>query len=246
MSHMPEKEINKNKKVSISSGLSEKAYMGIRRMLFNNEITPGHRITYSDLVKRLGMSSTPIIQALKWLEIQGLVRHKPNRGYYTEPISQKEIEEIFEFREIIEISLLPKVIAKLNKKTTQQLRVALEANLSANKENSLSERILKDVDFHLKLASISQSHIQIHTLRHLFDLLYLKYKGNILFFKTRDTELVDSEHQSIFDSVVSKNLLEARKVLKKHITNVRQHVIAGLNEIIEEEQDGNFFQIHWR
>jgi DNA-binding GntR family transcriptional regulator len=45
-----------------------KAYTGIRNMLFHNEIMPGQKIAYRDLAERLGMSQTPVIQALKWLE----------------------------------------------------------------------------------------------------------------------------------------------------------------------------------
>jgi DNA-binding GntR family transcriptional regulator len=67
------------------------------------------------------MSITPVIQALKRLEYQGLVRHEPNRGYYTEPISLKEITEIYEFRELIELSLLPKIIENINSKGLKKL-----------------------------------------------------------------------------------------------------------------------------
>ena len=48
------------------------------------------------------MSPTPIIQALKWLELQGFVRHEANRGYVMAPFSMKEIEEIYELRELLE------------------------------------------------------------------------------------------------------------------------------------------------
>ena len=61
---------------------TQKAYMGIRRMLFHNEIGPGQKISYRDLAERLKMSSTPVIQAFKQLEFQELVRHEPNHGYY--------------------------------------------------------------------------------------------------------------------------------------------------------------------
>ena len=71
-----------------------KAYLGIRRMFFVNDIHPGQKISYGELAKRLGMSTTPVIQTLKRLDDQGLVRYEPNRGYFTEEISLKEIIEI--------------------------------------------------------------------------------------------------------------------------------------------------------
>ena len=54
-------------------GHTRKAYLGIRNMLFHSEIVPGQKISYRDLAERLGMSQTPVIQALKWLEFQQLV-----------------------------------------------------------------------------------------------------------------------------------------------------------------------------
>lgn len=55
---------------------SHQASKGIRRMLSHKELVPGQKIAYRELAEQLHMSSTPIIQALKWLEIQGFVRHE--------------------------------------------------------------------------------------------------------------------------------------------------------------------------
>lgn len=81
----------------------EVAYDGIRMMLLKNEILPGRKISYRQLAEKLSMSLTPVIQALKRLEYQGLVRHEPNRGYFTEPMSLQEVQEIYEMREVLEI-----------------------------------------------------------------------------------------------------------------------------------------------
>ena len=95
-------------------------------MLFHNEIVAGQKIAYRDLAERLGMSQTPVIQALKWLEFQQLVRHEPNRGYYTAPISLQEVGEIYELRELIELSLLPKTLERLDARKIQRLQAAFQ------------------------------------------------------------------------------------------------------------------------
>ena len=56
-------------------------FAGIRNLMLHNELAPGQKIAYRDLAERLGMSQTPIIQALKWLEFQQLVRHEPHGPY---------------------------------------------------------------------------------------------------------------------------------------------------------------------
>ena len=213
---------------------TQEAYMGIRRMFFLNEIIPGQKISYGDLAKRLGMSTTPVIQALKRLEFQGLVRHEPNRGYYTETISLKEITEIYEFRELIETSLLPKTISRMDKKGLGILKKALDDHLKADRDIYLKERLLKDMEFHLTLAELSGCAIQINTLKSLFDLLYLKYRGNILFVPPMDT--VDSEHIKIYEYIEQGNLEDATQILKQHISNVKDHAIISIERMNREKQ----------
>jgi DNA-binding GntR family transcriptional regulator len=212
---------------------TQEAYMGIRRMFFLNEIIPGQKISYGDLAKRLNMSTTPVIQALKRLEFQGLVRHEPNRGYYTENISLKEITEIYEFRELIEVSLLPRTISTITKKGLNKLKKALNNHLDAVRDIYLKDRLSKDMEFHLVLAELSGNRIQINTLKFLFDLLYLKYRGNILFVTPMET--VDAEHIRLYDDIAAANIENAQAVLAQHILNVKKHAILSIERINREK-----------
>ena len=212
---------------------TQEAYMGIRRMFFLNEIIPGQKISYGDLAKRLNMSTTPVIQALKRLEFQGLVRHEPNRGYYTENISLEEITEIYEFRELIEVSLLPLTIERMTKPRLAKLKKALDYHLDAVRDIYLKDRLLKDMELHLTLAQLSGNKIRINTLKALFDLLYLKYRGNILFVTPMET--VDAEHQQLYEDIASGNLKGAQTILSQHISNVKKHAILSIERINQEK-----------
>jgi len=209
---------------------TQEAYMGIRRMFFNNEIIPGQKISYRDLAERLEMSPTPIIQALKRLEFQGLVRHEPNCGYYTEKTSLEEITEIYDFRKIIEVSLLESTINKINATKLKKLQKALDNHLSAVRDIYLKDRLLRDREFHMTLAELSECNLQINTLRHLFDLLYLKYRGNILFVTPMDT--VDDQHIRIYEHITLKDVEGAQRILGQHILNVKKHALISINRVV--------------
>ncbi len=224
---------NVREKKKSTEDYTHEAYMGIRRMFFLNEIIPGQKISYGDLAERLGMSTTPIIQALKRLEFQGLVRHEPNRGYYTENISLKEIVEIYDFRELIETSLLQKTLSRIGQKGLKALKKALDNHLDAVRDIYLKERLLKDMEFHLVLAELSGCTLQINTLKSLFDLLYLKYRGNILFVTPMET--VDSEHIHLYDCIAGSDLDGAIKVLKQHISNVKEHAVISIERMNREK-----------
>jgi DNA-binding GntR family transcriptional regulator len=208
--------------------------MGIRRMFFINEIVPGQKISYRELAERLEMSQPPIIQALKRLEYQGLVRHEPKRGYYTEKMSLEELTEIYDFRELIEVSLLAKTIKTINRKGLATLKKALKSHLNAQRDIYLKERLMKDMELHLTLAELSGCTIRVNTLRHLFDLLYLKYRGNMLFITPMET--VDDEHQKLYDLVADKKVDEACAMLKQHIANVKKYAIICIESMARERQ----------
>lgn len=212
-------------------GHTRRAYLSIRNLMLHNELAPGQKIAYRDLAERLGMSQTPIIQALKWLEFQQLVRHEPNRGYFTAPIDPKEVEDIYAVRETLELSLLPTIIRTIDRKGIQILRDALEAHLEASREIYLAERLNRDMEFHLTLAQLSGNQVHCKILKDLFDLLYLKYSSNVLFSTSMDS--ADADHQALFDSIADGDLKTARRTLSGHIRRVKEHVLKGLRKITD-------------
>jgi len=227
--------------------LTKKAHMLIRQMMFHNEIVPGQKLAYRDLAKRLNMSLTPVSNALKYLEFQGLVRKELNRGYYTESISMKEVQEIYDFRELIEISLLADSIANLDKEGRQRVREAFEASVDNPGNSYVSQRASKDVRFHMTLAELSKNQTQTRALGHLFDLLYLKYGGDILFSQyMKPDDFADhiastaSCHQQIFDAVIARDLDAAKKALSHHIRAVKEDVLSGLRRMLEDKNTSTF------
>ncbi len=212
---------------------TRRAYHGIRNLMLHNELNPGQKFSYRDLAERLDMSPTPIIQALKWLEFQQLVRHEPHRGYFTAPIDRQEVEEIYETRELIEISLLGTTLKTIDAPGLRTLEQALGAHLQASRELYLAERLKKDMAFHMTLASLSGHRIQVKILRDLFDLLYLKYSGSILFTTSMDS--ADTDHQNLFAAITARDLKAARRTLSRHIRRVKRHVLEGLARMSAEK-----------
>lgn len=209
------------------------AYDGIRMMLLNSEIQPGCKISYRQLAEKLDMSLTPVIQALKRLEYQGLVRHEPNRGYFTEPMSLREVQEIYDMREILETSLLPDVIKNLDGDAIHRLQRLVDAVNTAKADHALDRRILKDREFHLTLAEITGKRIPLQMLRYLFDLLYLKYNASLLFAAAK--EAVGAQHHAIFDAVISQELSLAQKAMADHFKEVKGLALKSLGHMLAGE-----------
>jgi len=230
-----EKKTTTNKQHEDSTQI---AYHGIRHMLYNKELVPGQRIAYRDLAEKLELSATPIIQALKWLELQGFVQHETNRGYSMAPFSLKEIEELYEIRELIEPSLVSAAIERIDKNGLSELKTALEAHLAAEREFYLKERLFKNREFHMTLASLSGKTTQIRILQNVFDMLFLKYGGN--YFPISSLSATDQAHQEIYDAVALRSLERAQSVLKNHLTNVKIQVMTSIKKILAEQERTDF------
>lgn len=207
---------------------TRKAHQGIQQLLFDNDIEPGQKISYRMIAEKLKMSLTPVVQAFKILEFQGFVKHEPNKGYYIEPLSLQEIKEIYELREIIEISLLPKIIDNFDLDNIHQLNEILKRQTAGKLD--LTHRLIMDRDFHITLSSISKQKIQIQTLRNLFDLLYLKYRGSRLFNSSEI--IVGSQHQMIFDAVITRDLEKATDAMKNHFKTIKAKALSSLSQIL--------------
>jgi DNA-binding GntR family transcriptional regulator len=221
---------NKNK-----PDLTYKAYMSIRQMLFYNEIQPGQKIKYKDLATRIGVSMTPVIQALKWLEFLNIVRHESNRGYYINEVSVKEITEVYDTRLLLEVSLVPDIIRHLNDQGIRRLAETFEDYNAAVSEDNYHKRIMTDMKFHMTLASLSRCHIQVKMLQELFDILLLRYNQNLFYLSMTGTSL--AEHEEIFNSIKNRDQVRLEASLKFHVDTVRTHIINGMTRLVPDKKE---------
>ena len=210
--------------------LDQKAYRGICQMLFNDQITPGQKIGYEELASQLGMSMTPVIHALKWLEFKGIVRHEPNRGYFVNESSLVEVREIYESRLALEVSVVPFAVEELDGEGLAGMAEAIEAHNTAVEEGNYYKRLMTDKHFHLTLASLSKRTIQLKLLGELFDLLLLKYSKSLILFSIMDTS--QHEHAEIYDLLQKRETAGLQSALADHLNRTKESILKGLDTLL--------------
>lgn len=231
----------KNKQSSLlesQKNLSKDAYNDIRRMIFLDKFRPGQKVAYRKMAERLEMSLTPVVQALKLMEHMGIVRHEPNRGFFIEKITAQEVEEAYGLREMIELNLLPTVIRKLDSNGEKELTQALDEYFKASRNKPVKVRLAKDINFHMTMAKLSGQHISIWILRYLYDILYLRFDRELVFYRPHDKS--GQEHQAIFDAVIARDLAAARKALRQHIRNICSDTLDQMQNMVVDIDDVDF------
>jgi len=82
--------------------LDQKAYLILKKMIIDRKLLPGDKIPQEKLARELGISRTPLVSAIKYLEQEKLVEARPRRGYFVRFFSMQEMVSIFELREVLE------------------------------------------------------------------------------------------------------------------------------------------------
>lgn len=216
-----------------SPDLTHKAYLGIRQMMFHNEIVAGQKIPFKDLAEQMNMSVTPVIQALKYLEFQGLVRREPNKGYFIEDLKLDEVAELYKFRKMLELVLLEETMATLDDVSIVELQVAHNAYLESLSGNLTHQKLIADMNFHLTIARLAKQPIRLNALKNVFDVLHLKYKTSLGYITREQSNQAD--HGLILDAIIDRDEALAKSLLSDHIENSEKHAYLNLQQMMNEK-----------
>jgi DNA-binding GntR family transcriptional regulator len=227
--------IQKKIKLPKAKDLTREAYNDIRKMIFSNELKPGQKIPYRSMAEGLSMSLTPVVQALKHMEFMGLVRHEQNKGFFIAKVTPQEIDEAYKLRSIIEPEMLARTILHLDEQGAKKIKTSLDEYLEACQKGSLRLKLVKDIQFHMTMAELSNQKLSILILKYLFDFLYLRFGQELIF--SRPSEDSAHAHTAIFNAIKSKDVETGTRVLKKHINDIHKNALDGIQERLSEAED---------
>lgn len=211
------------KKIKIPSNLTQLAYDSIKQYILDGKLDEGERLTEEFLANALGISKSPIREALNRLETEGLIRIEPRRGAYLQEFTTKDIKDLYDLREALEthavrtLYLTPELLAELNQ-SVQRMRKCLQAN---DKIHYINE----DIRFHTILATATRNDRLCKALENVQNLIWI--------FRRKTYNLSSSTAQTFHELIVAAlkegNRSEAEATMRKHISNVRDRLIDFLN-----------------
>ena len=174
------------------------------------------------LSKKLGVSRTPVREALRQLELEGLVLMIPRKGAEVADISEKSLKDVLEVREALEELAARLACDKITKEGINRLKEAAQDFRSALKSNDITQMAEADVRFHDVICNATENQKLGQLLNNLREQMY-RYR--IEYLKDQQVyEKLLSEHEEIIRHIEKGEKDEAARVVSRHIENQAQAV----------------------
>ncbi|MBW2002542.1 MAG: GntR family transcriptional regulator [Deltaproteobacteria bacterium] len=199
----------------------------IRRRILSGEFRPGQKINESEIAINLGISRSPVREAFRILERDGLITTLPRKGSYITDISLKDLEELFEIRKILECYALDCIKKKANK-SPDKIKSMIE---------ELEKNLLKKHDpfsvisgFHYSLVEFSNN----SRLIELYKILAVSLRRYWLIYHSKkgQQDISLEHHQGIVNILKKGDYTGTKTLLKKHIHYVKGVVEKKVKEIL--------------
>ncbi len=220
----------KNEKVqailNTDKNLTQMAYRRIKEMMLNYDLIPGQRLIFIDLAKRLGVSRTPVNNALSILAYEGFLDFVPNQGYSVHQITLEEGEALYEVRELIELGSIEKAIRKLTSEKLDLLKSQKSQYENAVFENVSRGRFILDQEFHACYVHMAENPYLTDYFREVYQRIFLRHRIEGL--RAGRARKVVLEHDEIFDAIRLRDVKKTKQLVKQHIRAGKEYIFSSI------------------
>ena len=189
------------------SGLAEEVYRRIRADIMSLRLPPESRVSVDSLARELGVSQTPIREALSMLEANGMVSKRHFAGYATTPrMDRAQLDELFEFRLLIEPHAARKAAGAMSDADMALLasgEAAPSHDAFADMDTDFHRLIAQGAGNHLIADSLARLHIHVHIFRSCF--------------RSEIAEEAVHEHNAIIAAIRARDGTKAEVAMRRHI-----------------------------
>lgn len=205
-------------------------YSQIKRMILSGHFGAGNKLVHEDLAEQLHVSRTPVREALERLYQEGFVTRLPRRGFYVAGITRAEANDLYSTREALELFALRATIERgpIAQPSIDRLWHYAQRYEQLANSQSLTQRIIADMLFHLNLAGLSGNRYLVRNLAQIFELLSLKRQ--LEGYNYSRAQLAIAEHKTLMAALNDYDKKTATQTLREHILSARDALLSQLDE----------------
>lgn len=210
-------------------------YLPLRDVVFNTlrqailigELKPGERLMEIHLADRLGVSRTPIREAIRKLELEGLVVMIPRKGAQVAKITEKNLKDVLEVRRALDMLAVKLACQRMSDADKKALKAACDEFAGVVKKRDTKEITESDVRFHDIILKSTGNDRLIQLVNNLAEQLY-RYRLEYIKDASYHDRLV-KEHEMIYTSIAAGDEEKAAEAVVLHIDNQETTIIKHLH-----------------
>lgn len=212
--------------VKTPPSLKDVAFQTIRKAILTGRLEAGEMYNEISLAKEMGISRTPVREALLDLANKGFVVYEPRKGVRISRLTPRQIVDLLKFRSVLERGIVQVIIPFLTDEHVRKIEAIDEKEIEAAKRLDTLAALDLNREFHIYLATLTENQYIISALENIYDLIDWTVSKALLF-----EELIPSyiqHHKGIVAKLKKRDFEGAQKAIEEHIAFVEKTVLEWL------------------
>ncbi|WP_197280069.1 GntR family transcriptional regulator [Bacillus sp. FJAT-27251] len=202
--------------LTIPEPLYQQAYKELKKLIVTGKLQPGEKVIMSKLAEQYEISRTPLREALRQLQSEGLIVQEQSMMRIVE-LDKKDFLELYQTRLVLEKEVISSITNLIPDEGFAKMETVLKESEAAMKQGDPLKILELNTQFHELMLSYCPNQRLIQLLNHVRSLLLI-YRANIN-KKSKNNQEILKEHKEILAALKAGNKLEAVKLIEKHLLN---------------------------
>jgi len=209
--------------------LREIVFESLREAIISGVLKPGERMMEVQLAEEMGVSRTPVREAIRKLELEGFVIMVARKGAYVAGISSKDVSEVFEIRAALEGLAAALAAERINDSEKEELERVLVYKAASVEANDFSSLIEKDTEFHELIYKASRNERLMQIISNLREQIN-RFRMVSLAHPGRGREALE-EHRKIAEAIADRDFTLAQALAQEHIGNAENALLESMQQM---------------
>jgi len=195
--------------------LDHKVYLILRKMIIDRKLLPGEKIPQEKLAQDLGISRTPLVSALKFLEQEKLIEVKPRRGFFVRLFTKQEMVNIFELREVLEGLATRRATSNITDTQIIRLKGFFKQFAKLTDITDYKAYAIEDRRFHNFLTEIGSKEF-LKSILETCNIISYSYQLVNSEGLVRPPNETIKEHQAMIEAIAKRDSVAAEDLMRLH------------------------------
>ena len=208
--------------------LRDEVYLSIKRAILTGELAPGERISIGRLLQEIGFSPTPIREALLKLEQEGFVSRLPRGGFIVSRFTQKDIDQIFDIRSLLESYAIGLAIHHIKKEDHLWLEKNIKESEQYIRKKEWDKVSTLNTEFHDYLNRLAKNERLLSIINELREQIF-QFRSAILRVPTKAKISID-HHKKMVDAIKKRDVGLLKELTQEHIQIGKEVLLAEIEK----------------